>query len=75
MSYYQGDGYRDGSREHGYLLVITDAAGTVQHLDSNPEGMQKDAKQIMTLVAPGVLDRSFKVLPNATFPATIELAR
>jgi hypothetical protein len=47
----------------------------VQHLDSNPEGMQKDAKQIMTLSAPSVLDRSFKVLPNAIFPGTIELTR
>lgn len=75
LSYYQGDAYRDGSREHGYLLVVTDAAGTVHHLDSNPEGMQKDAKLIMPLTAPSVLDRSFKVLPNAIFPATIELAR
>jgi hypothetical protein len=75
LSYYQGDAYRDGSREHGYLLVVTDAAGIVQHVDGNPEGMQKEATQIMTLSAPSVLDRSFKVLPNAIFPGTIELTR
>jgi hypothetical protein len=75
LSYYQGDAYRDGSREHGYLLVITDSAGMVQHVDGNPEGIQKDATQIMTLVAPCVLDRTFKLLPNAVFPSTIEVAR
>lgn len=75
LSYYQGDAYRDGTREHGYLLVITDSAGGVQHIDSTPEGIQKDAKQVMTLAAPNVLDRSFKALPNAVFPPTIELAR
>ena len=75
LSYYQGDAYRDGSREHGYLLVITDSVGMVQHVDGNPEGIQKDANQIMTLAAPCVLDRSFKLLPSAVFPSTIEVVR
>lgn len=75
LGYYQGLTSRDGTREHGYLLVITDASGVVQQVDGTPEGLQKRVDEALKLTAPAVLDRDFRVIPNAIFPSTIELAR
>jgi len=57
------------------LLVVTDAAGVVQHVDGTPEGLQKRVDEAFKCAAPAVLDRDFRVIPNAVFPPTIELAR
>ena len=75
LGYYQGLTSREGTREHGYLLVVTDAAGAVQHVDGTPEGLQKRVDEVFKCAAPAVLDRDFRVISNAVFPSTIELAR
>ncbi|MBL9182280.1 MAG: hypothetical protein JNN17_09080 [Verrucomicrobiaceae bacterium] len=75
LGYYQGLSSRDGTREHGYLLVVTDAAGVVQHVDGTPDGLQKRADEALKLTAPSVLDRDFRAIPSAPFPSSIELIR
>lgn len=75
LGYYQGLTSREGTREHGYLLVVTDAAGAVQHVDGTPEGLQKRVDEVFKCAAPAVLDRDFRVISNAVFPSTIEVAR
>lgn len=75
LGYYQGISSREGTREHGYLLVITDVAGVVQHVDGTPEGLQKNVEEVLKLSAPAVLDRDFRAVPSAIFPSTIELVR
>jgi hypothetical protein len=75
LGYYQGLTSREGTREHGYLLVVTDASGTVQHVDGTPEGLQKKVDDALKLSAPTVLDRDFRAIPTAPFPPTIELNR
>lgn len=75
LRYHQGLTMRGGTREHGYLLVITDAAGVVQHVDGTPEGLQKKVEDVLKLNAPAVLDRDFRTIADAILPSTIELAR
>jgi hypothetical protein len=67
LSYYQGSNYRDGAKEYGYLFMVVDAAGVIQHVDCTPDGNQKHAQAALGFTAPSVIDRDFRVLPNATF--------
>lgn len=75
LSYYQGTNYRDGAKEHGYLFIVTDAAGVIQHVDSSPDGNQKHAQAALAFTAPSVIDRDFRPQPNASFSSDIELIR
>lgn len=66
-------GDRVGVKEHGYVLVVTDAAGNMQLADSSPAGNEKYAKEVLALTAPCVVDRSFQVKADASLPGGIEL--
>jgi hypothetical protein len=70
-----GSSSRTGTREHGYLLVIIDATGAVQHVNGTPEGLQKRVDEALKLSAPTVLDRDFQTVSGADFPSSIELSR
>jgi hypothetical protein len=70
-----GSSSRNGTREHGYLLVIIDATGAVQHVNGTPEGLQKRVDEALKLSAPTVLDRDFQTVSGADFPSSIELSR
>lgn len=75
LSYYQGSNYRDGAKEYGYLFIVVDAAGVIQHVDCTPDGNEKYAQAALGFTAPSVIDRDFKPLPNATFSNDIVLDR
>lgn len=75
LSYYQDASERRGAREYGYLFVVVDAAGVIQHVDSSPDGMKKFAQKVLELSAPAVVDRELKVLPDAAFHQDILLNR
>jgi hypothetical protein len=75
LSYYQGSNYRDGAKEYGYIFIVVDAAGVIQHVDCTPDGNQKHAQAALGFTAPSVIDRDFRVLPNATFHDDIVVNR
>ena len=66
---------RNGTREHGYLLVVIDSTGAVQHVNGTPEGLQKKVDESLKLSAPTVLGRDFQAISGADFPSSIELSR
>lgn len=75
LSYYQGSNYRDGAREHGYIFIVVDAAGVIQHVDCTPDGNEKHAQAALAFTAPSVIDRDFRVLPSAAFHNDITVNR
>lgn len=75
LSYYQGSNYRDGAKEHGYIFIVLDAAGVIQHVDCTPNGNEKHAQAALAFTAPSVIDRDFRVLPNASFHNDIVINR
>lgn len=73
LRYYQGTNYRDGAKEYGYMLIITDSAGVVQHTDCNPPTLEKFVKEALDLKPPCVVSREFRLM-TLPFPSVdIEL--
>jgi hypothetical protein len=75
LSYFQGTNYRDGAREYGYIFIVMNAAGVIQHVDCTPDGNEKHAQAALAFTAPSVIDRDFKTLANANFHSGIVLDR
>jgi hypothetical protein len=75
LSYYQGTNYRDGAREYGYIFIVLDAAGVIQHVDCTPDGNEKHAQAALAFTAPSVIDRDFRTLANANFHNDIVVNR
>lgn len=75
LSYYQDASERRGAREYGYIFIVVDGSGAIQHVDSNPDGIKKFAQAALELTAPAVVDREFKLLPDAPFHQDILLNR
>lgn len=75
LQYYQGTNYRNGAKEYGYMLIITDSAGVIQHTDCNPPTLEKFIKEALDLKPPCVVSREFRLM-NTSFPTgDIELDR
>lgn len=70
LSYYQAPSARIGVTNHGYVVFILDAAGNVLLSRSNPVGNTKYLAEIQAIhETPCVIDRDFKVRPDAVVPA------
>lgn len=70
LSYIQGASSRIGVLNHGYVVFILDAAGNVLLSRSNPVGNTKYLAEIQAIKeVPCVIDRDFKVRPDAPIPA------
>lgn len=70
LTYFQGVGPRMGVLTHGYVIFILDAAGNVLLSQSNPGGNTKYLKEIQSITeVPCIIDRDFKVQPNAQVPS------
>lgn len=67
LSYFQGSNYRDGAKEYGCMLIITDSAGEVQHVDCTPDTLAKYVKEALELKPPCVVSREFRLI-NTNFP-------
>ncbi|MBK8091766.1 MAG: hypothetical protein IPK32_07235 [Verrucomicrobiaceae bacterium] len=72
LSYYEGGAYRSGAKEYGYMLIITDSAGEIQRVDANPDTLSKYAKEALTLTAPSVVSREFRII-NTSFSTYISV--
>lgn len=58
-----------GVKSYGYILIIRDAAGSIVLVEASPNTLTKYAKEILSLTeAPCVVDRDFKLKPNADVP-------
>jgi len=68
LQYYQGTNYRNGAKEYGYMLIITDSAGVVQHTDCNPPTLEKFVKEALDLKPPCVVSREFRLM-SLPFPS------
>ena len=56
-------------------IIVLDAAGVIQHVDCTPDGNEKHAQAALAFTAPSVIDRDFRVLPNASFHNDIVINR
>lgn len=69
LSYSVGAASAFGVKGVGYVLIIHDAAGNVLFTEASPDTYGKFTKEIMAITeVPCVVDRDFKVKPNASVP-------
>lgn len=67
LTYNQESAY--GVKSYGYVLIIRDAAGTISLVEASPDGNAKFVKELLTFgEVPCVVDRDFKIKPNADVP-------
>lgn len=69
LTYSQGIGAPYGVKSYGYVLVIQDSDGNVQLVEASPDANSRFTKEIIAIKeVPCVVDRDFKLKPNATVP-------
>jgi len=73
LSYYNGGDSRDGAKDYGYMLIVTNETGEIEAVSATPDSMEKFAKQALTLTAPCVIDRDFKVMVDVSLHSSITL--
>ncbi len=73
LSYDQFSGNRSGVKEQGCVLIVLDAAGTVEYVDASTSGSESYVKELLSLKPPCVVDRTFRVAEGVTLPVQISL--
>ncbi|MDB6006601.1 MAG: hypothetical protein JWR15_3588 [Prosthecobacter sp.] len=69
LTYSQDPDIAYGVKSYGYILIIRDAAGNILLVEASPGTTAKFAKEVLSLaMAPCVVDRDFRLKPNASVP-------